>query len=57
MDGKRMREIPPQRKIRRRPSPRWKVADSVLYILARDEYLQKAGILTKTGERSWYLKV
>ena len=57
MAKRKARKSLPKKLISRRPSPRWKVVDSVLYIIARDEYLQKAGILTKTGERRWYLKV
>ncbi|MBI5001327.1 MAG: hypothetical protein HZB92_07380 [Euryarchaeota archaeon] len=45
-----------QRAIRRRPTPRWKILDSIIFIRARDEYLQKEGILTKIGKRRWWVK-
>jgi len=46
-----------EKKIRRRPTPLWKIRDSIIYIRMRDEYLAREGILVKTGERKWYLKV
>ena len=46
-----------EKKVRRRPTPGWKIMDSIIYIRMRDEYLAREGILVKTGEREWYLSV
>jgi hypothetical protein len=43
----------PRKAIRRRPVPKWKLIDSILYIKARDKYLQDEGILRQIGERRW----
>lgn len=43
--------------VKRRPVPKWKLIDSILYIKARDKYLQEEGILTQIGERRWRLKI
>ncbi len=40
-----------------RPTPNWKLSDSIKYIKRRDKYLQEEGILVKIGERKWRLKV
>ncbi len=42
-----------KRGVRHRPTPRWKLIDSIVYIKMRDEYLQQEGILVRTGERRW----
>jgi hypothetical protein len=55
MRGKANSE-PPRKPVRRRPTERWKILDSIIFIRARDEYLQKEGILVKTGERKWRVR-
>ena len=49
--------ISKEKKIKRRPSPKWKVRDSIKYIKRRDEYLREEGILVKKGDRKWMLNV
>ncbi len=43
------------RPIRRRPVSKEKLSNSIKYIKMRDRYLQKNGILVRTGERTWKL--
>ncbi len=40
-----------------RPTPRWKLTDSIKYIKMRDQYLRKNGILVKVGKRRWKLNL
>ncbi len=49
--------MPPARTrpVRRRPVSKEKLSNSIRYIKMRDRYLQKNGILVRTGERSWKL--
>ena len=47
----------PGKPIRRRPTPEWKLLDSIIYIRMRDRYLQREGILRQVGKRRWKLKV
>ena len=49
--------IPKEKKIKRRPSPKWKLRDSIKYIKRRDKYLREEGILVKKGDREWKLNV
>ncbi|MDG6221073.1 MAG: hypothetical protein QCI38_06450 [Candidatus Thermoplasmatota archaeon] len=42
---------------RQRPTPKWKIDDSVEYIRMRDRYLQEKRILVRTGPRSWRLNL
>ncbi len=42
---------------RQRPTPRWKMEDSIEYIKMRDRYLQEQGILVRLGKRHWRLRV
>ncbi len=44
-----------ERAVRRRPTPRWKIRDSIQYIRMRDRYLQEQGILVKVGPRRYHL--
>ncbi len=39
----------------RRPTPRWKLRDSIRYIRRRDRWLEEQGILVKTGDREYRL--
>lgn len=55
--GRRPGDGRPEKKARRRPTPRWKIKDSIIYIRMRDEYLEREGILVKVGERRWRLRV
>jgi hypothetical protein len=43
--------------IRRRPVSQESLINSIIYIRARDRYLQKEGILTEIGPRRWRLKL
>ncbi len=43
--------------VRRRPVSNEELINSILYIKARDEYLQNAGILTRIGPRRWRLSL
>ncbi len=49
--------IPKEKKVRRRPTPKWKLIDSIKYIKMRNEYLREEGILVKKGEMKWKLNV
>ena len=49
--------IPKEKKIKRRPSPKWKLRDSIRYIKRRDKYLRAEGVLVKKGDRKWKLNV
>lgn len=40
-----------------RPTSDWKLRNSIIFIKRRDEYLQKEGILVRTGRRSWRLNL
>jgi len=44
-------------KKRRRPTLKWKLMDSIIYIRMRKEYLEREGILVKVGDRRWRLRV
>ncbi len=46
-----------ERKVKRRPTPRWKLIDSIKYIKMRDRYLQRENILVRKGEREWELNL
>ena len=52
-----MQERRPRKAVRRRPVSREALINSILYIRARDRYLQEEGILTKTGPRRWRLYI
>ena len=54
---KKSSPISKENKIKRRPSPKWKVRDSIRYIKRRDKYLREKGILVKKGDRKWKLNV
>jgi hypothetical protein len=43
--------------VRRRPVSHEELINSIIYIKARDKYLQKEGILTEIGLRRWRLKI
>lgn len=40
-----------------RPTPKWKLEDSIIFIKKREEYLQEEGILVRTGKRTWRLNL
>ena len=44
-------------KKRRRPTQKWKLLDSIIYIRMRNDYLEREGMLVKVGERRWRLRV
>jgi hypothetical protein len=50
-----MQKKKPRKAVRRRPVSHEELINSILYIKARDRYLQEAGILTQTGPRRWRL--
>jgi len=52
-----MQEKEPKKTIRRRPVPKWKLIDSIIYIKMRDKYLQETRILQKMGKRRWKLTI
>jgi hypothetical protein len=52
-----MQERKPRKAIRRRPVSREALINSILYIKARDRYLQENGILIQTGPRTWKLRL
>jgi len=52
-----MQKIEPKKTVRRRPVPKWKLIDSIIYIKMRDQYLQENGILQKLGKRRWKLMI
>ncbi len=54
---KKSSPIPKEKKIKRRPTPKWKLRDSIRYIKRKDEYLREEGILVKKGDRKWKLNV
>lgn len=43
--------------VRRRPVSQEALINSIIYIKARDRYLQREGILTEIGPRRWRLKI
>jgi len=43
----------PRKGIRRRPTPKWKLLDSIIYIKLRDKYLKKEGIIQELDNRLW----
>ena len=43
--------------VRRKPVSHEELINSILYIRARDRYLQKEGILTQLGPRRWMLNI
>jgi len=43
------------RAVRRRPTPRWKIRDSIIYIRRRDRWLAEQGILVRLGPRRYRL--
>lgn len=40
-----------------RPTPEWKLSDSIRYIIKRDEYLKENGILVEKEERRYKLNI
>lgn len=46
----------PSKPVRRRPTPEWKLRNSIKYIRMRDAHLRETGTLTRTGKRTWKLK-
>jgi hypothetical protein len=52
-----MQERNSRKKVRRRPVSHEALINSILYIRARDRYLQENGILLKTGPRAWRLNI
>ena len=54
--GKRARPRPPMKKgVRRKPSTEEALLNSINYIRMQREYLEKEGILVRTGKRTWRL--
>ncbi|MDP6157126.1 MAG: hypothetical protein QGH39_08910 [Candidatus Thermoplasmatota archaeon] len=45
-----------RRGVRRRPTTRWKLIDSINFIRMRNEYLERKGILVRTGDRRWRIQ-
>ncbi|MFW5946732.1 MAG: hypothetical protein ACOCTN_07690 [Candidatus Natronoplasma sp.] len=54
---KKSSPIEKEKKVKGRPTPKWKLRDSIRYIERRDEYLREKGILVKKGDRKWKLDV
>jgi len=52
-----MQRKKPRKAVRRRPVSHEALINSILYIKARDRYLQEEGILTEIGPRRWRLKI
>lgn len=46
-----------EKKGKGRPTPKWKLVDSIKYIKMRDEYLRRKGILVKKGKRKFQLNL
>jgi len=46
-----------KRGVRRRPSPQWKLIDSINFIRMRNDYLEREEILVRTGKRRWKLRL
>jgi hypothetical protein len=57
MPERRSSQFPkPRKAIRRRPVQEWKLIDSLMFIKARREYLEKEGILVRTGKKNWTMR-
>lgn len=54
---KKSSPIEKEKKIKRRPTAKWKLKNSIRYIERRDKYLREKGILVKKGDRKWKLDV
>ncbi len=54
---KKSSDLPTNKASKERPTPDWKLSDSIKYIKRRDEYLREEGILVKKEERNWKLNV
>lgn len=52
----KQRASKPNKPVRRRPTPEWKLRNSIRYIRMRDAYLRETGTLTRTGKRTWTLR-
>ncbi len=52
-----MQKRKPRKAVRRRPVSHEELINSIIYIRARDKYLQEEGILTEIGPRRWRLKI
>ncbi|MFW5953602.1 MAG: hypothetical protein ACOCSJ_05505 [Candidatus Natronoplasma sp.] len=54
---KKSSPIEKEKKVKGRPTPKWKLRDSIRYIKRGDDYLREKEILVKKGDRKWKLDV